>query len=334
MKFDYRRLFAGFFLVYGIYYAWQMQRDFDKAHLLIFSLAAILPLVLVLHFVEKINTDALEPGHWLKRVHPWVCWGGVWSTQSLVQYVLTFCLPFFLLGLHYGYLLVTAAILGSTLWDPWWERLFKYPLYRRLVVLWSSLCAISFAWPFMFPRNLAAVYPVMTVLGMVVITPNKRKKQSWLAAGLLAAALVCNIWLLPTPHRFPILSIWLAQPYFTTRHGKELAVQKLPATIPVTRFRQILNSGQEICCVTPIVAPPGVRESIFMEWYTDDGTIEHPKLRKKAIGNAKQRAFHTYYCKHNFPKILPGNDIYCVITFKEEIFLGEAGLSVVANNRQ
>ena len=134
MKKHWKPLLSAFFLVYGIYYAFAMRRDFQNTEMLTWCLLGIIPIFVALYLLDHYGES------WRRYQHGWIAygleaihWTGAWSTQSIVQYILTFCLPFFLFGDHFVYLGITGILLLTTLWDGWWDNLFRMQIGRAHV---------------------------------------------------------------------------------------------------------------------------------------------------------------------------------------------------------
>jgi hypothetical protein len=250
-----------------------------------------------------------------------------WLTQNMTQYMLMFSLPFFIVSQRWVYLTVTLIILASTLWDDWWKILLPITFYRQILRLWSLFCAGSFLYPFIWPDHLSHFHLAMATGAALALFPTRLDRTHLLSSTVLQALTLVNLLVLPPAFRFPLLSVWVSKPHFGTNEDqKNYGVENIPTHWSVDEFNAALNSGSSICCVAPVVAPPGVRERIIQEWTLDGHLLEKTQLKGTIRGNASQRGFHSFFCKRNFPSITAHHLLRCRLSLQESIFLGESTL--------
>jgi hypothetical protein len=316
------------FLGWGIYSVFMMKRDFQHTTRLTIFLLALVPMFLLLHLVGRVVTRHELRGHTSPRLKA-VNWLSQSITQNMTQYILMFSLPFFIVNQRWVYLVATLFLLATTLWETWWKTLFPHTIYRQLLRLWSILCAGSFLYPFVWPGHLAHFYWALAAGAALALFPTRIDRNHLLSSALLLALTLLNLLLLPPALRFPLLSVWVSKPRFATNEDqKDTGVEKLPREMKATAFRDTLRSGSTICCVAPVVAPPGVRERVIQEWTLEGELLEKPQLKSYIRGNANQRGFHSFFCKRNFPPVRAGQILRCRISLQETIFLGEMSLTL------
>ncbi|WP_141731231.1 hypothetical protein [Oligoflexus tunisiensis] len=316
------------FLGWGMYSVFMMKRDFQHTTRLTIFLLALVPMFLLLHLVGRMATQHEAKGQTSPRLKA-VNWLSQSITQNMTQYILMFSLPFFIVNQRWGYLTATLILLATTLWDDWWKALLPHTIYRQLLRLWSILCAGSFLYPFVWPGHLSHFYWALAAGAALALFPTRIDRNHLLSSTLLQALTLVNLLALPPAWRFPLLSVWVSKPHFATNEDqKDVGVQKLPREITVGQFRETLASGSSICCVAPVVAPPGVRERVTQEWTLDGRLLEKPQLKSYIRGNANQRGFHSFFCKRNFPRASAGHEIRCRLSLQETIFLGEMTLTL------
>ncbi len=321
-----RKTLSLLFLAYGIYSVFSMERDFQHTMRLTIFLMALVPVFLFLNLVGKIATRHEQQGKSSPRLKA-ANWLSQWLTQNMTQYILMFCLPFFMISQHWVYLAITFVLLATTLWDGWWKKLLAITLYRQLLRLWSVLCATSFLFPFLWPKHLMEFYWGLAAAAAFTLLPTRLDRPHLISSAILQILTLINLLLLPPAFRFPILSVWLDKPHFAINEDqKERGVTSLPTRWSLASFTGSLREGSSVCCVAPIVAPPGVRERVTQEWTIDGELIEKPQLRSIIQGSEKQKGFHSFFCKHNFPAMNAQHGLRCRLSLQDSIFLGETWL--------
>lgn len=312
------------FLGYGIYSVFMMKRDFQHTTRLTVFLLALVPVFLILHLVGKASTRHEARGHTSPRLKA-VNWFSQWLTQNMTQYILMFSLPFFIVSQRWVYLGATLILLATTLWDDWWKTLLPITLYRQLLRLWSLLCAGSFLYPFIWPGHISNFYLALATGAALALFPTRIDRQHLISSTVLQALTLVNLLLLPPAFRFPLLSVWINKPHFAMNEDqKDLGVQSIPVHWNTREFSSALGAGASICCVAPVVAPPGVRERISQEWTFDGQLLEKPQLKSTIRGSESQKGFHSFFCKHNFPVPTANHILRCRVSLQDTIFLGES----------
>ena len=321
-----KKLLSLIFFVYGIFSVFSMQRDFHHTLYLTMILLGLVPGFLALNFIGKLSSKRQASGQSSPRLQA-AHWFSQWLTQNMTQYSFMFCLPFFLVSQHWSYLSLTFCLLLTTLWDGWWKRLLPLTIYRQLLRLWSLLCASSFLLPILWPQHLRFFYPALAGLAVLALFPTRLDRSHIVASLILMTSVVTNLLLIPIAWRFPILSVWLDKPHFATNADrKEFGVEKLKAQLSVEELEALLNRGSSLCCVAPVVAPSGVRAKVTQEWTLDGHVLERSELKSYIQGNAEQKGFYSFFCKHNFPKLSAQHTLRCRLSLQDSIFLGDLQL--------
>ncbi|MBF0440994.1 MAG: hypothetical protein HQK54_03750 [Oligoflexales bacterium] len=323
-----RNLISIVFLIFGIYSAVSLQRDYAKAPYLMAALFALFSIFLLLGGLSFLSdkSDFFSTPK-AERMREWIRFLGRNASQSLAQYIFAFCLPFFMYAQRFGYFLLTLSLTLMLLWNPWWERLVQHWTFRRLMHVWSIMCSLSFIYPFLGAEYLQYFYPGLAIFGSIplLLVRQLRSRLLHVAAGLI---LVFTFTLfLPLTSRVPMVAIWIHDGHFEADRTRN----KEPARIigisyEAQKLRQLLFEGHEICCVAPIVAPPSIKEHIRQEWSLDGIILENPKLPTAISGNPYQRPFRSFYCKRNFPQLASGSTLSCRLFIENDLYLGEAAL--------
>ncbi len=272
----------------------------------------------------------------LRERHALVADFGSGLTQYAVQYIGMFCLPLLFFAEAWWTFLLTVLVVGSTLWDAWWERLSRQFWYLALVRAVSAVLSGSFAFAVLFPRHLEAFHPALALAAMLAVVPwhrladrrLPRRRELAPLALVLALALVqacLDSWL-----RVPLLSVWLKKPGL----GADVVEHELrePWAGEVTRGRlsQILAGGEAVCCVSPVMSPSGVLARVVHEWRADDRVIDRIVLPEVRGGGGPKgtQAFRTFSCKKNLPPVASMAALECRVFLEPGIFLGRVRLKL------
>ena len=273
--------------------------------------------------------------HWLHdakdrrngRISRLMTWFSRTTSQNIAQYILAFSLPFFVATQKWVYLGFTFMLFLSTLWDPWWVRLARRPLYLSLLQQWALLCALGYLYPFFWPDAFGHFYQAMLLVALIAVLPARRTRPHLTASAVLALWALTVLILLPGSERFPVLSVWVNRPHFAfDTDGTQPAGQLLPDDMPSEEIVKFLAEGHSLCCVAPVVAPPDVRENVTQGWSVDGATIERPQLATLISGNALALPFRSYYCKHHFPRLNGGMVVTCDLYLADKVHVGQARL--------
>ena len=320
-----QRILPFLFLAYGLYSMYSLQSNFQTVERLTVYFVLLVPAFLLFNIAFRWY-EAREKRRPLDTALHWVSRS---MNQNFTQYVLMFCLPFFIAGQHWFYAAIHIFALAVSLWEPWWSRLLASWIFRRAMLLWSLLSGSSFLFPFLWPDRLSWFYPALTLVGLTAFIPGRRDKSHLITVGWGSLGLVAMMLTLPLAWRFPVLSIWLQKPHFETDTAdKDETHRNLGAHISAADLRGLLADGHSVCCVAPIVAPPRLREKVVQEWTIDGHVIESPELKTSIAGNAEQRAFRSYYCKQNFPALETGQVLRCRLFLQHSMTLGGAQLDL------
>ncbi len=318
-----------FFLIYGLGSVFTLERDFVHVTKLGIFLLLLGPSFLLLVLLGRIFERLSDHPKWSKYGF-WVNYLNVTATQTLTQYVLIFCLPFFIAKQNWIYFGLTAAWLATTLWDPLYEKLVQSAFYRHMLLAWSLMTALSFLYPFVWPNQLPHFYLALATVCTLAMIPTRRE---WFYLLTLIGAwglLVGSLLVLPPAYKFPILSVWSKAPRFAwDADNKDLPPPSLGKEMTQADIRLFIDEGHTLCCVAPIIAPPSLNINIIQEWTLGDRVIETAQLKTPIHGSAKQQAFHSFFCKKNFPFGQEDERLRCRIRIGDDIDLGGASLEVM-----
>ncbi|MBC7660541.1 MAG: hypothetical protein H7249_12655 [Chitinophagaceae bacterium] len=318
-----------FFLVYGLWSVFTLQRDFSHVTQLGVFVLLVGPAFMVFAMVGRLFESLSQDSKWA-RYSSWAKMANLSATQSLTQYILIFCLPFYVVRQDWIYFGVNILWLGTSLWDPLYEKLVQYTLYRHLLLAWSLLSASSFLFPFILPSYLDWFYPAMAGISSLAFIPTRKEKSYILSLLALWFLSLIPLLFLDAPLRFPLLSVWTKDSHFAFDIvNKETADQHLAKSISKQSVKDALKEGHTLCCVAPVVAPPGLRANIKQEWSLGRRVIESVQLKTPIQGNVTQQAFHSYFCKKNLPLGEVDERLRCRVQIGDGIDIGGSSIEIV-----
>lgn len=316
------KVFPFLVLAYGLYSVFTLQRDFSHIGRLVFSLCLMGPAFILLTLAPAF-LDSRDPNSKLFRYRRWISFINESATVNVTQYILMFCLPFFAVKENWFYFGVHLALLGITLWDPFYSKLIRHPSFRHLLQTWTLLSAFSFLFPFILPSAIRYFYPLLALTVVIAFIPTKRERRYLLSQGILCLVTMAAVLLPPLPMRFPLLSVWLKEPRFAIDRGDSHQFeQQLPKLPSWGILREEFTQDASLCCITPVVAPPAFREKITQEWLLGSKELESAHLKTSIQGNANESAFRSFYCKKNFPAIQEDETIRCRVYLQDSVYIG------------
>jgi hypothetical protein len=229
--------------------------------------------------------------------------------QSSLQYVLFFSVPFLYAKGDFYFLALVCGVAASTLWDPWFEKLFTfypYLFFSYFLGLFLGVAFLLYALDFVKVLHLQILFlGVFLVFLFFVFRKGKTKALVFCA---LISTLCAVVFL---GRGFPILSVWLSS-------SSKLTFQTLEA-----------NSQYALCCETPIIAPRGSKIQLAHEWLWKGSLLE--KIPLSTIVGQDKYGFHTRSCKSNFPfdKFESNNlkHLSCRVVANGEYFVGSVKYS-------
>jgi hypothetical protein len=323
-----KRLLPIAFLIYGLISVFTLQRDFSHVTKLTIFVLLIGPTFLFFGLLGRVLERLPDDSRW-SRYKDFARMANLSATQTMAQYILIFCLPFYVMKSNWIYFAANILLLGLILWDPVYERLVAYPLFRHMLLAWSLVAASSFLFPFVLPGKIAWFYPALAVVSGFAFIPTRKEGRYFIGlAGLWTMTLV-PLLVLPPEYRFPLLSVWTKQTHFAWDvEGRSSVDEPLARTMSQSYLKDFIGEGHRLCCVAPIVAPPGLSTTIRQEWTLGGRVIESTELRTPIQGNASQQAFHSYFCKRNFPLGDQDEWLRCRIKIGKDIDVGGTAIEV------
>ena len=294
------------------------------------SLFLLPPVFLGMRVVMPWLEGALKEGP-----HGRLAAGAAWLSrgisQNLAQYILAFCLPFFMATQRWIYLGFTFLLFLSTLWDPWWARLTRQPLYMLLLQLWALLCALSYLYPFFWPDGLDHFHHAMLLMALIAVIPANLSRTHLGASTLLFLFALTLMVVLPREGRFPVLSVWPSHPHFAfdAFDPMKIAGENMqPEDLTADQLASFLARGHTLCCVAPVTAPPAVREKVTQGWSLDGFLVERQQLDTAISGNPEGQPFRSYYCKRHFPQFKAGMVIGCELYLADDLYMGQIKIHI------
>ena len=202
---------------------------------------------------------------WLVRA---VRLGSLFATQSLLQLMLFFALPFYWQAAawnpwdpgHGAFLALLTLLCGIALWDPWTAWLFTRPVVSALLPAFGSFVALNAVLPGLGISTQHSLWAssLFAALGVPLAgTAHKRRNAFITIASLVIAAALPGSLLLGGARIVPAAPLKLVRIEIgTARAGKWVrdAVERLDA-VP-----------ERLICATAIDSPVGLHDRLFHVW--------------------------------------------------------------------
>lgn len=294
--------------------------------------------------VRSIETSAsVRKQKLVKAAH----WGASMAVQNAAQYTLAFTLPLLVIGGNTLAALVSLPFTAVSLWDPWWERIHRHPLFLLAIRTWTMAVLVSVLCSAVIPNGLALFFPLQIVSILAAsgfwadrnLYKNARQRVGSAAITILFLVLCALQWSLVTHGPFPAIGVWVrsggftkGKPVFIERERIDQPLPSLSVTTPSAAAPHeqapVEATKVEICCVTPIIGGRGFRAQLSHRWLIN-GALQDEIALPPAAGNGEQAAFRTYSCKRNFPEIHAGDTVVCQTLAQGRVVLGTISLSAV-----
>lgn len=333
-------------LAWGVASGLLISRDASHTwRFLVFSLALVVfSALLSLWFLwrQKMEREPSDPVTRLGRVmharSGAIEWLGVTAAQIYAQYILMFSLPLLFFARAWNVLLFMVVLVASTLWDPWFVRLFKSIWYRACLRVSCVLLAASYVFSLFLSEYLEYLPQTLATAAALGAFPWHSPRIRSRADMALSAphapffatlSCVCVPLILFHWTQFPLLSVWMPEARFAAGDDPKEASNSLPWTLEPTTIAQALTSESGLCCVTPVVAPPGFASPLMHRWSVDGkiiDTIPLPAVR----GLEGERSFRTFSCKRNLPNPQHAREIVCAVLAPGEVSLGRIKMTLTS----
>lgn len=324
-----RKLLPFFFLIYGLFSVFTLQRDFSHITQLSIFVLLVGPSFMILAIVGRLFERLSKESKWAKY-SSWAKMANLSATQTMTQYILIFCLPFYVVKQGWMYFGINLLWLGTILWDPLYEHLIQSTLYRHVLLAWALLSASSFLFPFILPNHLHWFYPALALVSSAAFIPTRKEIRYVISLLCLWLISLVPLFAFDATHRFPLLSVWTKDAHFAFKiDSKDSSDKGLAKSISRQSIKDVLVDGGSICCVAPVVAPPNLRTNIRQEWMLGDRIIESVQLKTPIQGNVTQQAFHSYFCKKNLPFGAEDERLRCRVQIGDSIDIGGASVEVI-----
>lgn len=338
----YSRLLPWASLIWGIGSSFWLTRDYDKANRLgFFTLAFFLLIIIMSTWYSYITKISLQSHNKLTKIHinihkqkDLLEFVGLTATQYFIQYIFMFCLPFLYFKQEWIWLFFLSFFVGMTLWDPFWVRLFKIQIFRLFLRLISSCMAFGFLYAVLFPKFIDYYYVWFTVVCFFVIFPwnsfviNRKIKIQEIAASFILTIIIAIHSFIPSEYQFPVISIWVENSNYSIEKPSSNFYELIKGNIRTRKeFLKTINSGKQICAISPIIAPSGFYSRIYHEWYVDDILIDRITLPNISGSDIKEK-HNTYSCKKYFLNMKQAKKITTKIYLKNGIYVGKQFLII------
>ena len=338
----YARLLPWVSLIWGIGSSFWLTRDYEKANRLgLFTLGFFLFIILMSTWYSYISKLSLQSHNNLTKIHKNIHkqkdileFIGLTATQYFTQYIFMFCLPFLYFKKEIIWLFFLSFFVGMTLWDPLWVRLFKIQIFRLFLRVISSCLAFGFLYAVLFPKYIDYYYVWFAVVCFFVIFPwssfliHNKIKIKEIAASFILTILIAIHSFIPSEYQFPVISIWVEQSNYSIGKPESNSYELIKGNIRTrNEFLKIIQSGKQICAISPIVAPTGFYSKIYHEWYVDDLLIDRIFL-PNISGSEINETHRTYSCKKYFLNVKKAKKITTKIYLKNGIYVGKQFLII------
>lgn len=338
----YSRLLPWASLIWGVGSSFLLTRDYTKATRLgIFTCAFFLLIVVMSTWYSYITKISLQSHDGLKKFHRslhkrkhFLEFIGLTATQYFIQYIFMFCIPFLYFKQEWIWLFFLVFFLGMTLWDPFWIRLFKVSFFRLLLRLIASCMAFGFLYAVLFPTYLDYYYIWFSGVCFFAVFPwnsfviNRMVKIPEIIASFLLTLAISVHSFLPSDLQFPVISIWMENSKISFEKPGNDSFEIINGNIKSRKeVLKNINSGKQLCAISPIIAPIGVHSKVYQEWYIDDKFIERIIL-PTISGSQVNEKYNTFSCKKYFPNLTEAHKIIIKTFLKNGIYVGKQSLII------
>jgi hypothetical protein len=350
--------------LWGITSGITVSRDYDKSPQLIGYLAALVLVFFLLRIwfendpkdlndlPERASGTSLtrrKKIHASLRKRPrWIEVPAMQVTQYCAQYIVTFSLPLLYDAQAWPAFCVALLLAATTLWDPWWVSLVKHPWYRSVIRIVSTILAVGFVYPVVFPTSLYWYQTLVGVLALLVGLPwqllrrgrASRKQKAFEGRRLFFSFLenwgpalgvifiTTSQWVIGQHDWFPVLSVWVKSPAMGIGIDQRALKEPMVSTISRLKLEEALGSPDGLCCLTPVKGPSGMASPIVHEWRVD-GVVADRIILPAVLGTGEHpREFRTFSCKHHLPKVSEAQNISCIAYLEGRHLLSEVQLKV------
>lgn len=252
--------------------------------------------------------------------------------QMQVQYVLMFSIPFLYWAKTWWLFALVICTAVSTLWDPWWQRLARFPNYVAFVRALCALLASSFLVSIFFPKASRSVEYISLSVAVISAVPWRELFVLHLKTiGLVRFAaltvpaifwVVCLVFTVFGYRTVPLLSVWVEP---SARFGFDVdnrsLVRPVTGNVVRTELQDGFAQGSKLCCWTPIVAPRHLREKVVHRWFVD-GRLVDTIFLGDMNGLDELRAFRTYSCKSALDNVSVLSSIRCEVALEDGPIIG------------
>ena len=314
-------------------------RDYEHVLRLIVSAGILLSVVVVLELLLLVINDLHWANQRLKSFfsHSYTKWSVSTIFQMQVQYVAMFFTPFLYWIKSWQFLFLNVFFVIAAVWDPFWNKLFHFWIFRSLTRYWILNLVLVFLVVLFFPKYI--VYLNLIVMCFLLayfltsfslffflsknfnifIDLDTKKHPNLGSFFVVWVAVFC--FFLTSYFRegsfFPPVGLWLKEPRL---HG--VARARAPGDSP---------SSAEICCETPLVLKARVPLPVTHFWYLDGKLIDVIEL-SEVVGLGMERGYRTRSCKKVFPVFEVGQVLKCVVKIYDNVTVGKIETTVVPSD--
>ncbi len=276
---------------------------------------------------------------YLAKRRKMVEWLALAVAQFQVQYVFFFSIPFLFWSKSWLIFCVAVATAFSTLWDPWWEKLIRFPAYQGFVRSFSLVLATSFSFAILLPAVAPFVSFFAVAIGIVAAVPWREVRcHGFLQTFSLhrfSLPFPVGFWVvlflsfLSGGKGFPLLSVWVSnQASFGFEVEKRNLVSPISDSLQRSVLQENLRLGKRICCWTPIVAPHSLQSNLEHVW-TENGVRVLDTIRiGEVVGLDKDRSFRTFSCKTVIENVSELRELSCRVRIAGILDIGGVALTL------
>ena len=252
--------------------------------------------------------------------------------QMQVQYVLMFSIPFLYWAKTWWLLALVLCAAVSTLWDPWWQRLIRFPDYVGFVRGLCVLLATSFLVSIFMPKYsryveyIALFFAIFSAFPWRAAVFSHNGNIGIMRYGVLFVPafiwIMCAAFTIFGYRTVPMLSVWVeSSAAFGFDVENRSLVKPIVGDIVRGELLEGFARGSRLCCWTPIVAPRTLREKIVHRWFVDGRLVDIIALGDMT-GLDDSRAFRTYSCKSALEDLASLQNIRCEVALQDGPVIG------------